>query len=425
MTKLDSHAQLQDQQFLQMGKGDRGKPQTRSTKERLQKIEVKAKRDIFSDPKKNGIGEASRGSQSKKRSREKLKDKGGGLSGDWKPKQIVRGAKKGSTSSRLKGFNEKAEAHRKHVSGRADLELIKDTVLDDLETEVLEEGKLEGASEGDANDVWLEISVLDERREQIIRQQEKMEGMGGLIAAMSGSNAGPLGKRTGCYGCCCRALAMPYNIAKREAWLIFLNQPAMRRKLETEGWVIYGIKDEIDNCKSEFEAIMLRESDVGRLYRTFEKIDNDQSGEISMKELLRFLKLDRNRFTETVFRIMDDDRNGSISFREFVIAAWNYCTLTHGTLVMFAFDLYDRDHSGYIDENEIELMLRDVYGDSFREAAQCDTIVAMLEKMTKDAEREFKKVMIDHHDFADFCRRFPGSRYHTPPEIGHKSFLNL
>ena len=107
MTKLDSHAQLQDQQFLQMGKGDRGKPQTRSTKERLQKIEVKAKRDIFSDPKKNGIGEASRGSQSKKRSREKLKDKGGGLSGDWKPKQIVRGAKKGSTSSRLKGFNEK------------------------------------------------------------------------------------------------------------------------------------------------------------------------------------------------------------------------------------------------------------------------------------------------------------------------------
>ena len=59
-----------------MGKGDRGKPQTRSTKERLQKIEVKAKRDIFSDPKKNGTGEASRGSQSKKRSREKLKDKG-------------------------------------------------------------------------------------------------------------------------------------------------------------------------------------------------------------------------------------------------------------------------------------------------------------------------------------------------------------
>ena len=78
---------------------------------------------------------------------------------------------------------------------------------------------------------------------------------------------------------------------------------------------------------------------------------------------------------------------------------------------MFALDLYDRDHSGYIDETEMELMLRDVYGSNFREAAQCDTIVAMLEKMTKDAEREFKKVMIDHMDFADFCRRFPGMLY--------------
>ena len=284
--------------------------------------------------------------------------------------------------------------------------------MDELEVEILEEGKLEGASQGDANEVWLEISVLDERREQIVRQQEKMEGMNGLIAAMSGDKGGgKLGQSKGCCSACWRTMAMPYNMAKREVWVMVLNTPSMRKKVEEEGWVIYGKYPAVDVLKDEFDAIMLRESDVGRLYRTFETIDTDKSGEVSMQEMLRFLDLERNRFTETVFTIMDDDRNGSISFKEFVISAWNYCTLTHGTLVMFAFDLYDRDHSGFIDENEMELMLRDVYGDNFRDAAQCDTIVAMLEKMTRDAEREFKKVMIDHHDFADFCRRFPGMLY--------------
>jgi Ca2+-binding EF-hand superfamily protein len=378
---------------------------------------VKAKREAESQKKNPGAAVNRAPPPSKKdkapvslrEPRKKKKEKGGGgLSDDWKP----RPARKGRTKDQMKNFGARAEEHRQHMAGRSDLAEILDTTMDELEVEVLEEGKLEGASQGDPNEVWLEISVLDERREQIVRQQEKMEGMNGLIAAMSGDKGGgKLGQSKGCCSACWRTMAMPYNMAKREVWVMVLNTPSMRKKVEEEGWVIYGKYPAVDVLKDEFDAIMLRESDVGRLYRTFETIDTDKSGEVSMKEMLRFLDLERNRFTETVFTIMDDDRNGSISFKEFVISAWNYCTLTHGTLVMFAFDLYDRDHSGFIDENEMELMLRDVYGDNFRDAAQCDTIVAMLEKMTRDAEREFKKVMIDHHDFADFCRRFPGMLY--------------
>ena len=46
-----------------------------------------------------------------------------------------------------------------------------------------------------------------------------------------------------------------------------------------------------------------------------------------------------------------------------VLAAWNYCTLTHEH-IMFAFDLYDRDHGYTMKMKSINAW--DVYSDSFR-----------------------------------------------------------
>ena len=59
---------------------------------------------------------------------------------------------------------------------------------------------------------------------------------------------------------------------------------------------------------------------------------------------------------------MDEDGNGVVDFKEFVVAVWNYCTLSPSALVHFAFDLYDRDESGWIEQHEIEQMLQDMYG---------------------------------------------------------------
>ena len=60
------------------------------------------------------------------------------------------------------------------------------------------------------------------------------------------------------------------------------------------------------------------------------------------------------------------DNSGLIDFREFVISSWNYCTLGSTTLAQFAFDLYDRDNSGQIDAEEVDLMLRDIYGSRYK-----------------------------------------------------------
>ena len=58
----------------------------------------------------------------------------------------------------------------------------------------------------------------------------------------------------------------------------------------------------------------------------------DGGGTIDLTELLTIIELERTPFTERVFSIFDEDNSGKIDFGEFVLALWNFCTLTKTTL---------------------------------------------------------------------------------------------
>jgi serine/threonine-protein phosphatase 2B regulatory subunit len=109
-------------------------------------------------------------------------------------------------------------------------------------------------------------------------------------------------------------------------------------------------------------ALRITKQEIYKLFKKYQKVDLDKGGTIDVVELLTVLDVERTRFTERVFSIFDEDQSGKIDFNEFVLSLWNYCTLTRVTLGMFAFDLYDRDSSGLLEEKDILMMLRDIYG---------------------------------------------------------------
>lgn len=135
----------------------------------------------------------------------------------------------------------------------------------------------------------------------------------------------------------------------------------------------------------QYQAMQLAEREIRKLFDEFRKVDVDGSGSIALSELLVYINLPITNFTRKVFSIFDDDQSGEIDFREFVLALWNYCTLTSVTLGkpfyiflrirttvtvkpfgfhadMFAFDLYDADGSGEISPSEVTQMLSDIFG---------------------------------------------------------------
>jgi Ca2+-binding EF-hand superfamily protein len=117
--------------------------------------------------------------------------------------------------------------------------------------------------------------------------------------------------------------------------------------------------------RKQFSYLGLTENDISEIYLSFSKIDVDCSFEITLEELLVFIKSEMTPFVVSIFKCFDLNHNQKIDVKEFVFALWNYCTLNHSRLCEFIFDLYDRDGSGILDKIELTNMLRDSYGPTF------------------------------------------------------------
>jgi Ca2+-binding EF-hand superfamily protein len=85
-------------------------------------------------------------------------------------------------------------------------------------------------------------------------------------------------------------------------------------------------------------------------------------------------------------------------FREFIIALWNYLTIGDATLGLFTFDLYDKDCSGTLSYEEIEMMLKEIYGPHFHSNKNAGSVIPYLQHHSK------RKGVVDLDDFEVFAK---------------------
>jgi Ca2+-binding EF-hand superfamily protein len=167
---------------------------------------------------------------------------------------------------------------------------------------------------------------------------------------------------------------------------------------------IYTKYTHLSQWKHDFDALMVVDSDLEILYKLFQNIDKDGSGEIDLVELIHYLRLQRTKFNKRVFTIFDEDGSGEIDFREFVVALWNYCTMGKSALTIFAFDLYDLDGSGEIELEEVECMLKEVYGKAFKTSKVANQL---LEKLIVTCHLDSGGALsVEKFNF--FCTKHPG-----------------
>ena len=79
------------------------------------------------------------------------------------------------------------------------------------------------------------------------------------------------------------------------------------------------------------------------LARAPAQVDFDGSGSVDPQELLEALDEKRSRLTDEVFKLMDLDGNGVISFDEFAACLVTFCLFTEADIYQFVFDAFDDD----------------------------------------------------------------------------------
>ncbi|KAF0697373.1 Aste57867_11925 [Aphanomyces stellatus] len=113
---------------------------------------------------------------------------------------------------------------------------------------------------------------------------------------------------------------------------------------------------ETDRTIDLVQKYQLGQAELKKLKEAFNHVDMDRAGTIDYDEFFEFIDETRTPFCDKFLKMIDINGDGVIDFEEFVHALTTYCMYTRDEILKFAFECFDTDESGSIDEMEFKIM---------------------------------------------------------------------
>lgn len=94
-------------------------------------------------------------------------------------------------------------------------------------------------------------------------------------------------------------------------------------------------------------------------YQRYEDLPKEfrMRGMVDFTQFCDLLKIDHINENNRLFSLFDPERNGVISFKEFLLSNFNFVDVTKETRLLFTFKMFDEAKSGYISLNEVREVL--------------------------------------------------------------------
>eukprot|EP01032_Pedospumella_encystans_P000641 gene641-743_t len=100
---------------------------------------------------------------------------------------------------------------------------------------------------------------------------------------------------------------------------------------------------------------------MAQLYNMYLKVDSEKRGRIHHLYLSKNFAVDKTKFTERVWCVLNEDDLGELCFAQFVLTLYAFCGLTKEELVSFMFDMYDSEGRGVMPSTRVADMLRELH----------------------------------------------------------------
>ena len=147
-----------------------------------------------------------------------------------------------------------------------------------------------------------------------------------------------------------------------------------------------------------FLAARATDDEIQEQTALFHQLDANNDGYITMKELAKGLEADYTQEDiKSIMNSVDTDKNGAISFNEFIAATLQPTITKDLSRIEQAFKFFDTDNNGYIDGKELKELLAD------KQMAQMETkhFDNILQEADEDGNgkidfKEFVRLMSIH-----------------------------
>ena len=93
----------------------------------------------------------------------------------------------------------------------------------------------------------------------------------------------------------------------------------------------------------------------------FVEIDYLAQKEIPIEDFFEYFDIETTHFSRRAFSLYASTYTGKLSFVEFVLSVYNYCSADFESLVRYVFDQFDDDQNQILDHNELEALLTFVH----------------------------------------------------------------
>ena len=152
---------------------------------------------------------------------------------------------------------------------------------------------------------------------------------------------------------------------------------------------------------SDSFGFLVTEEELQKLYKNFKQIDTDDSGTIEPKELFDIPELAQNPLVQRVISVLDKNKDGNISFLEFVqgLSALS-AGASNEEKLRFAFEIYDINGDGYISNGELFKVLKMMVGNNLTDVQLQQLVDRTIIKADEDFDgkisfQEFKNMTKD------------------------------
>ena len=136
------------------------------------------------------------------------------------------------------------------------------------------------------------------------------------------------------------------------------------------------------------------------MYKNFSKLDKDKSGTLEPQELFDIPELANNPLVKRVIAVLDKNKDGSISFLEFV---QGLNSLSAGSSqeekLRFAFQIYDINNDGFISNGELFHVLKMMVGSNLNDVQLQQLVDRTIIKADKDLDGK-----ISFEEFTDMVK---------------------